>query len=76
MKISEDCLNELIQLAWKVHREVNQDPRAKYRFGQSLWNVLPDVVTGGIAQTDKDFFYWSDGRVAEILEIAYSEFVG
>ena len=75
MKISEDCLNGLIELAWKVYRDVNQDPRAKYRFGQALWNVLPDSVTKHIWNTDKDFFYWSDERVAEILEIVYSEFV-
>lgn len=76
MKISEAKLNTYINEAWYNHAKVNTDPRAKYRFGQALWNVLPVAVTNRIYMSEKDFFHWSDERVAEILEIAYTEFVG
>ena len=30
------------------------------RFGQALWNALPEDVTNHIHGTDNDFFYWTD----------------
>lgn len=76
MKLNQVQLNKYIDEAWYNHAKVNQDPRAKYRFGQALWNVLPDKVTNPIYMTEKDFFHWSDERVEEILQIVYSECVG
>ena len=76
MKLSKTNLENFIQLAWNEYFRANKDPKAKYRFGQALWNTLPKSVTEHIHATDKDFYYWPDERVAEILEIAYSEFVG
>lgn len=68
-------LHKYINEAWATYYSVNKDPRAKYRFGQALWNQIPTGVSHHIYMTDKDFFNWSDERVAEILEIAYTEFV-
>lgn len=75
MKLSQAKINSLINEAWHVHTKVNQDPRAKYRFGQALWNLLPCQVSGELYMTNKDFFYWPDERVAEILEIVYNDLV-
>lgn len=75
MKLDHVQIHNYIHEAWYNHTKVNQDPRAKYRFGQALWNVLPDKVTNPIYMTEKDFFHWSDERVEEILQIVYSEFV-
>ena len=75
MKLNHMETHNYINKAWGIHTSVNTDPRAKYRFGQALWNVLPDKVTNTIYMTEKDFFHWSDERVEEILQIVYSEFV-
>lgn len=44
-----------------------------YRFGQALWNLLPEEVSKPFYMTDKDFFLWSDN--AKVMEVLYENFV-
>ena len=75
MKLTHDQLHYYIESAWATYHHVNEDPRAKYRFGQALWTELPNEVTDHLHGTTKDFYYWSDDRATEIISIAYLEFI-
>ena len=44
-----------------------------YRFGQALWNLLPDETTKNALGTTRDFFYWTDN--AKVIETFYEYFV-
>ena len=44
-----------------------------YRFGQALWNLLPDETTKNALGTTRDFFYWADN--AKVIEVFYEYFV-
>ena len=44
-----------------------------YRFGQSLWNLLPDETTKNVLGTTRDFFYWTDNT--KVIETFYEYFV-
>ena len=44
-----------------------------YRFGQALWNLLPDETTKNVLGTTRDFFYWKDN--AKVIETFYEYFV-
>ncbi len=60
---------EYSQLAWnKVH---NSDPRSPLRYGQALWNILPEDFLAPIYQTDMDFYYFSNNKVDRINTICY-----
>ena len=44
-----------------------------YRFGQALWNLLPDETAKNVLGTTRDFFYWTDN--AKVIETFYAHFV-
>lgn len=52
MKVSQEKANQLIVNAHKVSGR-----STSYRFGQSLFNSLPDSLQSEIANTDKDFYH-------------------
>ncbi|MDB4311833.1 hypothetical protein N9937_00245 [bacterium] len=65
--------NELIE---KAHIEVAEGREWKYRFGQSIWNNLPEKVTPlriELTGTDKDFFYWTNND--KVIESLFENFV-
>lgn len=65
MKLSQTELNNYIVIA---SQQVAVNPY--YRFGQALWNVLPNEVTQNLhGKKELDFFYWTDeNKVMEVVE--------
>lgn len=58
MKLSQTELNNYINIAIQ---QVTVNPY--YRFGQALWNILPNEVTKDLhGKKDFDFFYWTDNN--------------
>lgn len=44
-----------------------------YRFGQALWNLLPERISSAHITGENDFFYWVDN--ARVVEVFYKHFV-
>lgn len=68
MKLAIMDANKLIN---KAYGEVRANKG--YRFGQALWNSLPNELIEYGMGTEKDFFYWED-RPA-VLRAFYTNFV-
>jgi hypothetical protein len=75
-KLTRNSMDKYVEDAWKIHTEINVDPRIKYRFSQCLYDVLPEDTLELIDGTSKDFYYFSDDRVDEVMHILYTELVG
>ena len=62
---------QAVELVEQVSQESLQN--RGYRFGQALWNLIPNEVSEPFWTTDKDFFYWKDN--AKVIETFYEFFV-
>jgi hypothetical protein len=60
---------EYSQQAWKA---VEEGKHYHYRYGQALFNILPEEFTKAIYLSDDDFFHWDNERWQEIDDICYS----
>lgn len=77
MKLTQTEMLQLITKARSIQAEVNTDPRAKYRLGQAIFNLLPreiayDIYDGNV----EDFFFWRDSpeNEAKILDILFTNY--
>jgi hypothetical protein len=62
---------EYSQAAWNAVND--SDPRSPLRYGQALYNRLPEDVTDKLSwQDETDFFYWSNNEFVDINEICYN----
>ena len=78
MKLTQTEMLNLITKARSIQAEVNTDPRAMYRFGQAIFNLLPKEIAYDIYEGNvEDFFYLSDSpeNEAKILEILFTNYV-
>ena len=78
MKLTQTEMLNLITKARSIQAEVNTDPRAKYRLGQAIFNLLPKEIAYDIYEGNvEDFFYWQDSpeNEAKILEILFTNYV-
>lgn len=63
MKLSQTELDNYINIATQ---QVAANPY--YRFGQALWNILPNEVTKDLhGKKELDFFYWTDDNA--VMEV-------
>ena len=69
-RLSPEQATEMIKLAYE-HVHLNQ--LAKYRFGQALWNILPDELMLHFHGTEHDFFYWVDEN--KVLSVFLDNYV-
>lgn len=70
-KLSPEQATEMIKLSYE-HVRLNRP--AKYRFGQALWNILPDELTLHFNGTEHDFFYWTnENKVLSVFLANYVE---
>lgn len=69
-RLSPEQATEMINLA-QEHVHLNQS--AKYRFGQALWNILPDDLASYFRSTKYDFFYWTNEN--KILSVFLDNYV-
>ena len=74
-KLTQQEASKLIQKAWQ---EVSNHTLGSYRFGQALWNLIPDKLsleywTVGCGYGSVDFFYEQDSNIA--TEKFYEYFV-
>lgn len=70
MKIHSIKYAVLLVLA--ARKEVKQYPHL--RFGQALFNLLPNEVYAYFTGTKNDFFYWTDED--KVLQVFCTEYVG
>lgn len=68
MKLTYEEMDAYIKVAWI---QVEHGKEYQYRFGQALYNLLPNYVTHQIYMTEFDFFYWTDYN--KVLEVAYNQ---
>tara|TARA_R110000765_G_scaffold185560_2_gene291199 strand:- start:252 stop:473 length:222 start_codon:yes stop_codon:yes gene_type:complete len=54
-------------------KQANHQAYGDYRFGQALWNILPNQYTRKFVGTEADFFHTKD--IDEALTIFYKHFV-
>ena len=74
-KLTQQEASDLIQKAWQ---EVAEYTLGSYRFGQALWNLIPNELSleywqEGYGYGDVDFFYEPDSNIA--AENFYKYFV-
>lgn len=74
-KLTQQEASDLIQKAWQ---EVSNYTLGSYRFGQVLWNLIPDKLSlaywqVGYGYGSVDFFYEPDSNIA--TEKFYKYFV-
>lgn len=69
-KLTQQEANDLVVEAWRLVKEYES---AKYRFGQALYNLLPEELYKHYHMTAYDFFYWSNSD--QVLESFYKYFV-
>ena len=75
-KLTQTEANELIRLAWL---DVERYGKGTYRFGQSLWNLIPNEIlfhnqdTPYACLSDADFFY--EQNCDTVLEKFYKYYV-
>lgn len=70
-KLTQQEAQDLITKAWKM---VSDQNLGSYRFGQSLYNLIPyDPTSPSIEDTDADFFYEPDPDI--VIEKFYKYFV-
>lgn len=58
-------------LVMAARKEVKQHPHL--RFGQALFNLLPNEVYAYFTGTKNDFFYWTDEK--KVLQVFWTEYV-
>jgi len=77
MKLHKLEMLQLIAKARSIQAEVNTDPRAMYRLGQAIYNLLPSTIAYHLIENGNDFFYWLDTpeNEAKILEILFNNYV-
>lgn len=64
IKLTQKEASNLISKAW---HDVHKYSLGGYRFGQALFNLLPNGMGSAIVNTDKDFFYFDDSEKATEL---------
>jgi len=69
-KLTQQEAQDLIQKAWHM---VAEHHLVGYRFGQALWNIIPNDIYQKYSCTDKDFFYWQDSD--KVTETFFKYFV-
>lgn len=58
-------------LVMAARKEAKQYPHL--RFGQALFNMLPNEVYAYFTGTKNDFFYWTDEE--KVLQVFWTEYV-
>lgn len=75
-KLTQQQASELISRAWK---QVSEQNLGSYRFGQSLWDIIPPVITlqywnvGSGYLHQVDFYYEQNTDI--VIEKFYKYFV-
>jgi hypothetical protein len=64
-------MQEYIKLKHQAWKAVEEGRSYHYRYGQSVWNLLPKEVSDKIYSTSYDFFYWPDTNAFEIDNICH-----
>lgn len=68
--LSQSEANLLVKKAWE---HVAKHQKGSYRFGQALWNLLPDPLVQLHAAKEADFYFVRDSD--KVMEIFYKYFV-
>lgn len=58
-------------LTWDARKILSEHPYLRY--GQALWNSLPNELTSSLTGTDLDFFYWTNDL--EVEKTFFNHFV-
>jgi hypothetical protein len=61
---------EYSQAAWNAVND--SDPRSPLRYGQALYQLLPEHITNQLVFGETDFYYWHNDGFSEINEICYN----
>ncbi len=69
-KLTQQEAQDLIQKAWKL---VSNRYLGSYRFGQALYNLLPESLYDEFKGSSKDFYDWQDHK--KVTEVFYKYFV-
>lgn len=65
-------LSEFLEYSQAAWDHVNEsDPRSPLRYGQALYNLLPEDITVQLVWGETDFYYWNNYTFADINEICY-----
>ena len=67
-KLTYEQAIKLVEQASQESTEIQH-----YRFGQVLWNLIPNEVSNQFHMTDKDFFFWVDNT--KVIEVFYNHYV-
>lgn len=74
MAIKRLSPEQAAQLVKTAHIHVRIHWADKYRFGQALWNILPDELALHFNGTEHDFFYWTnENKVISVFLDNYVE---
>ncbi len=66
--LMQEFINYTIQ-AWDLVEK--SDKRSPLRYGQALWQILPQDVLDKLVWGETDFFYYSNDRYMDINMICY-----
>ena len=73
MTIKKLSPEQAAQLVKTAHIHVRIHWAAKYRFGQALWNILPDELASYFRSTEHDFFYLTNEN--KVLSVFLDNYV-